>query len=143
MTTFFTSKLIDRAASERIARAFELWWDGAFDDSAHVIAPRLEGALRTLARGVGIVVIREPVADKPGGVRSLGDIFFALQGRMPAGWHAYLYHLLSDPLGPNLRNVIAHGVRAQIDRQDAALLLHAACLLRQVQLKEPPPQDVT
>lgn len=133
LTAFFTSELIDAAAAERIARACELWWEGAYDDSAHIVVPRLEGALRTLARRLDIPIIREPDAGNPGGVRALGDLLHAMKGRLPtAGWHAYLYHLLSDPLGINLRNVIAHGVRAQVDREDAALLLHAACFLRLV-----------
>lgn len=142
LTEFFTSELIDSDAAERIARAFELWWDGAYDDSAHVLAPRLEGAVRTLARLLGIVVIREPVADKPGGLRSLGDLFFAVEGQLPAGWRVYLYHLLSDPLGLNLRNVIAHGVRSRVDSQDAALLLHAACFVRLIQVSKPPTAEV-
>jgi hypothetical protein len=47
LAAFFTTGLIDSAGAERIARAFELFWDGAVDDSAHVLAPRLEGVLRT------------------------------------------------------------------------------------------------
>lgn len=63
--------------------------------------------------------------------RPLGELLHGLGGRLASpGWHAYLYHLLSDPLGLNLRNVIAHGVRARIERGDAALLLHTATLLR-------------
>jgi hypothetical protein len=139
LAAFFTTGLIDAAIAERIARAFDLYWDSAFDESAHVIAPRLESVLRNLARELGLPVIREPEAGEPGRVRSLGDLMFAMDGRLPsAGWHSYLYHLLVDPLGFNLRNVIAHGVRAQISAQDAALLLHAACFVRLMQVGEQP-----
>ena len=35
---------------------------------------------------------------------------FSLKGRLPSpGWHAYLFSLLSDSLGPNLHNVIGMG----------------------------------
>jgi hypothetical protein len=119
--------------AERIARGFELWWDGQSDESAHVVAPRLEAILREVARRLGLPVIREPVANRPGGVRSLGELLYALKGHVApekAGWHAYLVHLLADPLGLNLRNVIAHRLRADVSEEDTALLLHAACFLR-------------
>ena len=141
LTDFFTAPFIEAAIAERIARAFELWWEGQPDDAAHVLVPRLEAIIRELARQLGVPVIREPQGDKPGGVRSLGDLLFALDGRLPtAGWHAYLINLLSDPLGLNLRNVIGHGMRSSITAEDAALLLHAACFLR---LVEPKQQDRT
>ena len=117
--------------ADRIARAFELWWDGHPDESAHILAPRLEGVIREIARQLGLPIIREPIGGKPGGVRSLGEVLHTLNGRLPtAGWHAYLTNLLSEPLGLNLRNVIAHGVRPELSVQDAALLLHAANFLR-------------
>jgi len=131
LAAFFTAEFIDEGTADRIARAFELWWESEFDESAHILAPRLEAILRNLARQLGLPIIREPVGDKPGGVRSLGHLFSALEGRLPTlGWHAYLFNLLSDPLGLNLRNVIAHGLRPSISAEDAALLLHAACFLR-------------
>ena len=63
-------------------------------------------------------------------MRSLGDLVGALNGRLPtAGWHEHLKNMLSDPL-LNPRNVIAHGLRAEVGREDAALLIHAARSLR-------------
>jgi hypothetical protein len=142
LTRFFTAAFIEEAVAERIARAFELWWDGQPDESAHLIAPRLETIIREIARRMGLPVIREPIADKPGGVRSLGDLLHALNGRLPtAGWHAYLFNLLSDPLGLNLRNVIGHGMRTRISVDDAALLLHAACYLRLIAPEQAEPQQ--
>ncbi len=138
LAEFFTSSFIDAAFADRIARAFELWWDERPDESAHILAPRLESVIREIARQLGLPIIREPIAGKPGGVRSLGEILHALNGRLPAGgWHAYLTNLLSDPLGLNLRNVIAHGLRPEISAQDAALLLHAACFLRLLGAPQP------
>lgn len=144
LTIFFTTDLIDVGMAERIARAFELWWDDRPDECAHLIVPRLEAAVRSLAREAGFPIIREPYAGKPGGVRPLGELLHALRPSFPLpGWPAYLYHLLSDPLGLNLRNVVAHGIRARIERTDAALLLHAAAFLRTlgVQRGPDPPSD--
>jgi len=139
LTTFFTTDLIDEGTAERIARAFELWWDDRPDENAHLIVPRLEAAVRSLAREAGFPIIKEPQAGKPGGVRPLGELLRALRPSFPLpGWPAYLYHLLSDPLGLNLRNVIAHGIRARIERTDAALLLHAAAFLKTVGVQRAP-----
>jgi hypothetical protein len=137
LTEFFTSTLVDTITAERIALAFELWWDDRSDESAHVLVPRLETSIRNAAREVGLPIIREPYGGKPGGVRPLGELLHQLRGRFASpGWHAYLLHLLVDPLGLNLRNVVAHGVRARIERTDAALLLHAATFLRLVEVQK-------
>jgi len=139
LTIWFTTDLIDEGTAERIARAFELWWDDHPDESAHLLVPRLETAIRSLAREAGLPIIREPYAGKPGGVRPLGELLHALRPSFPLpGWPVHLYHLLSDPLSLNLRNVIAHGIRARIERTDAALLLHAAAYLRTLGVERAP-----
>ena len=132
----FTTAIIGPATAASIAHAFSLYFKGAHDDAAHVLAPRLETVVRELARQLGLPIIREPVGEEPGRWRSLGDLLYnALPGRLPTpGWHGHLINLLIDPLGLNLRNVIAHGVRERIDRSDVVLLLHAACFLRLVAL---------
>jgi hypothetical protein len=146
LSAFFASAFIDDVTAERIATSLDLWWDGHADESAHLLAPRLEAAIRELARRVGIPIIREPVGERPGRVRNLGEILGAVEGRLPtAGWLAYLQSLLADPLGLNLRNVIAHGLRGEVGREDAALLIHAACFLRLLEphdsAPEPAPTD--
>jgi hypothetical protein len=75
-------------------------------------------------------------------VRPLGDLLHQLRGRFPSeGWRIHLLHLLVDPLGLNLRNVIAHRVRARIERADATLLLHAIAFLRLLQLRRSDAED--
>lgn len=139
LAEFFTTDIILPSTAATIAHAFELHWSGASDDAAHILAPRLETIIRELARQVGLPIIREPVGDQPGGWRSLGSLLHDMEGRLPtAGWRAYLIHLLVDPLGLNLRNVIAHGVRERIDGGDTALLLHATSFLRLVRIASPP-----
>ena len=129
----FTTTLIRSEIADRIARAFVHYWAGEPDDAAHVIAPRIEAILRELARHLGIPTYLEPSGASPGREHPLGWILEQLRpvfARGARGWHAYLFNLLADSLGLNLRNVIAHGLRDEIDRGDAALLLQAACYLR-------------
>ena len=131
LTAAFVGDLIDDALADRMARALELLWQGYPDESAHLIAPRLETAVRELARRVGIPIINEPRGTETGGVRTLGVLLDAMAGALPSpGWHAYLRSLLTDPLGPNLRNIVAHGLRTSVAAEGAALLIHAACFLR-------------
>lgn len=131
LTEFFTTDLISREIAERIARAFELYWDGEYDDSAHVLVPRLEGILRDLAHRVGIPVIALPEGERLGRVLPAGDVLRQLRDVFPdPGAHAYFTNLLTDPLGLNLRNNIGHGIAGTVQRSEAALLLQAACQLR-------------
>jgi len=131
LTKFFTTDFIEPEVAERLARGLELFWDGQPDESAHVLVPRLERVLREMARQVGIPVVREPRPGREvGGVEMLGVLLRALERAFPdPGWHAYLVNLLADPLGLNLRNVIAHGLHGAVGRLDAALLVQAALLL--------------
>jgi hypothetical protein len=145
LTEFFATELIDASNAKRIAEALELWWDGKFDQSAHILAPRLEAVIREMARSVGLPIVREPVANRPGRVRGLGEILSGLKGHLATpGWHAYFTSLLTDPLGLNLRNVISHGLRSEIGADDAALMIHVACylaMLAQSKREPEPGQD--
>lgn len=122
LTAAFGGGILDDALAERFARALALLWDDLPDESAHLAAPRIERAVRDLAALVGIPIINEP----------RGDVFLdALRGFLPTpSWHAYLMSLLVDPLGRKLRNTVAHSLRERTSAQDAALLTHAACFLR-------------
>jgi hypothetical protein len=131
LAAFFATDLIGAERGERMARALELFWDGQADESAHVLVPRLESVVREMARRVGLTIIREPVGAEPGGVRSLGTLLLELESTLPdPPWPEYLFNLLADPLGLNLRNTVCHGLVARAGAGDAALLLHAACHLQ-------------
>ena len=108
----------------------------ADDAAAHSLVPRIERVIRELARRAGVLIIREPLGDKPGGVRLLGAILADLEGVLPETWRRYFVCLLTDDLGINLRNRVAHGLVEQVERQDAALLVHAALSLSQFTLRE-------
>jgi len=142
LTAAFVGDLIDEPLAGRFARALELLWNGEPDESSHLAAPRIETVLRELARRLRIPIINEPQGEKVGGVRTLGGILEALEGAFPTpGWHAYLRSLLVDPLGANLRNVVAHGLRTSVSAQDAALLIHAACFLRALTVSAADPKQ--
>jgi hypothetical protein len=144
LTEFLTGDFIDAEVAERIARAIELYWEEQFDESAHVLVPRLERVLREMARQVGIPVVREPRPGREvGGVEMLGGLLRDLEGAFAdASWHAYLLNLLADPLGLNLRNNISHGLHGTVGPVDASLLIQAALLLAGMSLErvENPPE---
>ena len=134
LTEFFTTPLMPPDLAERVGRAMLLHWQGQPDESAHVLVPRLETTIRTIARECGLATFREPQGAKPGGARALGDLLLAMKERIDESWRRYLWNLLCDPVGVNLRNRVAHGLLPKADKKEAALLIHAACHLSLVQV---------
>lgn len=131
LTAAMTTEVLGAARGERFARAIQLFWDRQYDESAHVLVPRLESSVRDLARQDGLVISKLAQENRAGGVTVLGEVLKRWReqqvGRPLEGWFDYLEALLCDPLALNLRNVIAHGLRERIGRGDAALLIQAAC----------------
>jgi hypothetical protein len=135
LTSYFATELIGEQRAERIARAFELFWDTDYDASAHVLVPRLESILRDLARARGVTIVKHVDEGSYGGVVSLNTIMRKLRELDPdIAWLDYLEALLCDPLAINLRNVISHGLAPQVGGTSASLLLHAALWLARVRL---------
>src|SRR5262249_52088116 len=132
---FFSTPLIPEETAERIARSLYLYWQDNPDESCHVIMPRIESTIRNLARDLGLVVFREPQRGKPGSIRSLGDIIWSLKGFMDESWRRYLWNLLCDPIGTNLRNRVSHGLLTKAEKSDAALLIHVVCYLRLIKIE--------
>ncbi len=130
LARFFVTPLIPEDIAERIGRALLLYWRGQPDESAHLMVPRIETTIRAIARESGLAIIHEPYGEKPGGVRPLGELLRDLRGFLDESWQRYLWNLLCDPPGTNLRNRIAHGLLPRVERAEAALLIHAACYLR-------------
>jgi hypothetical protein len=131
LAQFFTTDLIPADLAVKIARCLDLYWDGRYDEAAHMLAPRLERVIRELARTAGIPIIAPPQGLRPGRVRSLGDLLRALKGAFAEdAWRAYLMNVLADPLGLNLRNIVGHALQPEMGQGEAALLIHAACYLR-------------
>ena len=120
---------IEPAIAERIASGIVAYFDGWYDVAAHLLVPRIERVIREIGRSSGVLVIREPERSRAGRVRSLGPIMDDLGGVLPEDWRRYFANLLTDELGLNLRNRIAHGLLVEVDREDAALLVHGAVAL--------------
>lgn len=131
LAEFFTTDLIPDDLAAPMARSIELYWRGEFDEAGHMLAPRLERAVRELARRVGLPIIRPPRGLRAGGVRTMGDLLESLKGSFADdSWRSYLRSLLADPLGMNLRNIVAHDLQLTSGQGDVALMIHAACFLR-------------
>lgn len=126
----FSSDLIGADRGERFARALELFWDGEYDDAAHVIVPRIESTLRDIARAAGLVVVKPADQARYGGMVSLNHVMDKLRELEDASpWLDYLQALLCDPLALNLRNSIADGLLPRAGVVNAALLIQAGCHL--------------
>jgi hypothetical protein len=131
--------LINSDQANAFARAFEHYWAGNFDEAIHVALPRLEDALRQMLAGVGGVVYKEPRGHQPGSVRTLGQILQGLQPVLDPGWWRFLWVVLTEPLGFNLRNEYLHGLVPSGSKHDATLVLKAAAYLRLLRKQSPPP----
>ena len=143
LSRFLAGDLVEESVAERFARALELFWAEEFDESAHVLVPRIECVLRGTAHQLGIQVVWQPRPDKDvGGVEALGALLRDLGGIaacswfVDSGWHAYLVNLLTDPLGLNLRNRISHGLHGNVDSIDAALLVQASLFLAETSIDQ-------
>jgi hypothetical protein len=137
LSAFFETSLIPADLAEQIVHGIVLFARGGYDDSAHALAPRIERAIREICRRVGLVVSREPIGSEPGGVRPLGHLLAVLEGGVEESWRRYLVNMLTEPLGVNLRNRIAHGLIGEARAYDAALLIHVAAFLRTLQPQGP------
>jgi len=137
---FFAGGAADESTHEHLADGVFRYFAGDFLGATHVLAAAIEAYLRALAAQVGVVVIRLPDGEIPGGVRALGAILASLNSRMDEAWRRYLVNALTDPLGLNLRNNIAHGLGLADSATAAAPLVHVACHARcLVQEEEPRP----
>jgi hypothetical protein len=147
MAELLQGDFVDDETAERVASAIELFWDERYDESAHVLVPRIERIVREMARQLGVPVVRavEP-GREIGGVVMLGALLREIAPVFPdEGWHAYLLNLLADPLGLNLRNSIPHDLHGRVGPVDASLLVQAALFLAGLSLDDsretptPPP----
>ncbi len=130
LATFFASDLIWPPEADALSRAFEHFWAGRHDEAILVALPRIEAILRRTARAMGGVVFRPPEANRPGGLKTLGEVLRLLQGKVDDGWWQSFWFVLADPIGLNLRNEYSHGLRDEGDAIDAALVLRLAAHLR-------------
>lgn len=125
----FQSDLVSRERAIKFARSFELYGEGEYDDAVHVAVPRIEGALRDLARALGVRTSRVTPDPNAGEALSLGAVLSKLDGRMDEALRLQLFAALADKRGKNLRNVVSHALEPEFSREDAALVLALAALI--------------
>ena len=130
LENFLTTGAIDAELGARLADGVLRYLDGDEEAALHILVPQLEAAIRGLAAGAGITVIKNPKGPTPGGVVPLGGVLAALKGRMDESWRRYLSNALADPLGVNLRNAVAHGLHGPATQGDVVIAIHIACHLR-------------
>ncbi|MFE1077217.1 DUF4209 domain-containing protein [Nocardiopsis alba] len=133
---FREAGVIDADISGRFSRGIELYREGLYDESLCVVVPRIEAAVRMLARELSVPIFNPPSGDKIGGYKGLGEIISLLKGRIPEEFRVYISSSLSDPLGVNLRNRLSHGILLKGTKSEAALSIHIACLLSSLQVAE-------
>lgn len=129
LVNFLTTDLIDASVAARIADAFLRFIEGDDDAALHIAIPQLEAVVRSAARNLGIVVIKNPQGERPGGVRQLGALLADLKGRMDEDWRRYLVNALNDSLGLNLRDQVSHGLYGPVSRSHLGIVLHLALYL--------------
>ena len=128
--SFFENEFISTDLAAAFARGARLYELDEFDAAASVLAPRLETAVRRLAGTVGLPVTRSiDPQGRASQVKGLGQLLTELEGALPETTRRHMRVLLTDPLGLNLRNTVAHGLAPAHGQPEAALLLHAACHL--------------
>ena len=138
-SSVFESDMIDDTQAEWVALAVQHYEAGDYRSSVSVMAPRLETAIRGVAQRIGVAILRDSRGgQQTGGVKPLGRLLSDLKGLMPEAARRYWKTLLVDPLGGvNLRNKVGHGLKDHPTPQDAAILIHAACQLLTLHIKEP------
>ena len=136
----FESELVDKTQAEWIALAVRRFEAEDYRSSVSVMAPRLENAIRGIARNAGVNLFRDSMGGRQtGGVKALGKVLSELEGRIPEATRRYWSALLTNPLGFDLRNKVSHGLLDHPSREEAAILIHAACHL--LVLKSQPQSD--
>ena len=131
LVRLFETPLIRPDQADAFARALGHYWANRFDESIHVALPRIEAVLRRVLVVAGGVAYTEPRGARAGQDKTLGTILSELSPLFPdEGWRRSLLVILAEPTGLNLRNRYLHGKVEQVQKVDAALVLHLAANLR-------------
>ena len=135
----FETELIDEQQAAAFARALEHYWADRPDEALLICLPRIEAVLRRWLDAAGGVVYQPPRGHRPGRVLGLGDVLRSLELAIDkvADWLRFFRIALTEPApGLNLRNRHVHGLAEQAAKQDAAIVLRIAALLRLVEARK-------
>lgn len=136
---FFEASELTEMVADRLAEAYELYWEGRYDSAMLTALPRVETVLRDLSQRLGLVTFIEPRGSRPGSLKGLGAILHELSGHFDEQRRNYLVVLLCNPLTINLRNSALHGIILEGSKEYAALALHAATILSMYSVSQAPP----
>jgi hypothetical protein len=116
--------VITADVAHRFARAVSLYVQAEYELATLLALPSIESCLRSINRICGLPIVREPIGQTPGGVKTLAPLLDQLVGVMEPDWCRYLTNALCDPLGLNLRNRALHGLIDEATKMDAVVALH-------------------
>ena len=126
--SWLDAPMVEPVVIQKIVSALALYEQGQFDAAASMLTPRIERAIRSIARQLGFPVTGRQHRDgRLSEVKSLWRLLDTLKLVLPDATHRYLKLLLVDQTSLNLRNRISHGLVDEAAQTDAALLIHAAC----------------
>jgi hypothetical protein len=108
------------------ARALRRFWIGDYEAVVFTIVPRLETLARDAARGMGLPTFAPEEGQRPGQDAGLAQLLELLaQSGLDPSTHRYICTLATNPWGPELRTLVAHGQLSNADSAHAAIALHA------------------
>lgn len=140
--SWLDAPMIEPAVVEKFVSAVAQYEQGEFDTAASILAPRLERAIRSIARQLGFPVTGRQHRDgRLSEVKSLRPLLDNLKVALPDATHRYLKLLLVDQASLNLRNRIGHSLVDEVGQTEAALLIHAACHLSILQPAPVPDEE--
>lgn len=117
-------------AAHALARAFHRWWSGDYEGAGYTALPRIEEFARELLLRLDAPLYRLQRERAPGQYPGLGVLLDELQQRgLPVDMHRFMYTLLVNPIGWNLRNEMSHGFVRNVDLVLAAMILQCATFL--------------
>ena len=142
---FVEASAFDAAGAASIGRAFGYYVGGDYEASLFILLPRIERAVRRIARSLGLSIYEEPRTDgtRYGNYKGLGELLRILKGRAPEAQRRYMSRILVDRLGLNLRNRGLHGLMEEATAADAALAIHVGLILGTWQVAQAPDVGVT
>jgi len=115
---------------DRILKTIDHFIDGNYEESTHLLLPRLEKLLRQALQFVNKPTYRQPISNSRDGQQiQLGNILHEFKGLMPENIRIYLKNLLVETTSLNLRNLTLHGLKLETTKVEAALLIHATLMI--------------
>lgn len=112
------------------ARALHHYWNGDLEACVHIAVPRIESAVRLILRELDVAIYRIQLGKRPGQYPPLGALLGELVDLgFDEAWIYYLRWLLTDHMGQNLRNEVAHGRVRDASEANAVMVLRALLLV--------------